>query len=119
MSYDLSKAEVNVGFDGDSITASATIRVEISVSEPAGDTPEEVDKYKLMISNLIGDKWIIVCDILTKISNIFRHVEYKKSNETWDNCRSKFLEEDLEMFDIKEEAESSLPIYELSMNERI
>ena len=93
--------------------------MEISVSEPAGDTPEEVDKYKAKISNLIGDKWIIVCDILTKISNIFRHVEYNKSNEAWDYCRSKFLDKDLEKFDIKDNADSSLPINDLCLNKRI
>jgi hypothetical protein len=119
MSYDLSKADVNIDFDGDSITASATIRVKIPVSEPAGDTPEEVDKYKMMISKLIGEICIIFCDLLTKISNIFRHVEYNKNNNTWDYCRSKFLEEDLEKLESKDEAFPSLTMYDLSMKKRI
>jgi hypothetical protein len=119
--YDLSKAEVNIGFGGDSITASAAIRVETPVSEPAGETPEEEDNYKVIIPNLIGDTWIIdsLTYLHTKISYIFRHVAYNKSNATWEYCRSKFLEDDMEKLDIKEKADPSLPIYDLSVNERI
>ena len=44
---DLSKAEVNVEFgdSGDSITATATTRVEAPVGEQAADDPEEVGEH--------------------------------------------------------------------------
>ena len=62
---DLSKAEVNVEFgdSGDSITATATTRVEAPVGEQAADDPEEVGEHPYnfskawnkIIQNMIKD----------------------------------------------------------------